>query len=155
MAKTLVFITRDIPAQLQLLFLTYPVLGRLVRFLGVGLVGLACDSALFWALFQSGASAQWARGLSLPAATLVTWALNRIITFEPSGRAWWHELLRYAGVAALVQGFNYLLFLSLVYGAALHPLLALLISAVAAAALSFAGQSLITFAQRPRGRTDF
>ena len=125
-----------------------PLIWRIARFLTVGLVGLAVDSGLFWSLYQTGFSLEMARALSLALATLVTWGLNRLFTFAPSGRAPIHELARYVAVALVAQGFNYGLFLILVrLDAGAHPLLCLVVSAAATAALSFTGQSLIAFAR--------
>ena len=123
-----------------------PILWRIVRFLTVGLVGLAVDSGLFWGLHQAGVSVEVARALSLAVATFATWFLNRLFTFAPSGRTPGRELIRYVGVALVAQGFNYGLFLTLVrFDAGAHPLICLVVSAVATAALSFTGQSLIAF----------
>ena len=129
-----------------------PLVWRIVRFLTVGLVGLGVDSGLFWSLYQTGASVEMARAVSLGVATLVTWALNRLFTFGPSGRAPLQELLRYFAVALGAQGFNYGLFLALLrLDAQAHPLICLVIAAVATAALSFTGQSFIAF-RRVKGR---
>ncbi len=123
-----------------------PIIWRIARFLTVGLVGLAVDSGVFWTLHQAGVSVEIARALSLAVATLVTWFLNRLFTFAPSGRLPGRELARYVGVALLAQGFNYGLFLTLLrFDAGAHPLICLVISAVATAALSFTGQNLIAF----------
>ena len=128
------------------------IIGRIARFLAVGLVGLAVDSGLFWSLHQAGVSVELARALSLAVATGVTWFLNRLFTFAPSGRGPGRELMRYVAVALGAQGFNYGLFLALLrFDAGAHPLICLVISAVATAALSFTGQSLIAF-RRAKGR---
>ena len=129
-----------------------PIIWRIARFLTVGLVGLAVDSGLFWSLHQSGVSVEVARALSLAVATFATWFLNRLFTFAPSGRTPGRELMRYVAVALVAQGFNYGLFLTLLrFDAGAHALICLVISAVATAALSFTGQSLIAF-RRVRGR---
>ena len=128
-----------------------PLVWRIARFLIVGLVGLAVDGGLFWSLFQAGVFLEFARAASLAVATLVTWGLNRLFTFAPSGRTPLHELARYVTVALVAQGFNFGLFLILVrLDAGAHPLLCLVVSAVATAALSFTGQSLIAF-RRSKG----
>jgi putative flippase GtrA len=129
-----------------------PLVWRIARFLTVGLVGLGVDSGLFWSLYQAGVSLEIARALSLALATLVTWGLNRLFTFAPSGRAAAEELARYVAVALVAQGFNYGLFFALMrLDAQAHPLICLVVSAVATAALSFTGQSLIAF-RRVRSR---
>ena len=126
---------------------------RIVRFLGVGLIGLLVDSSVFSILYAGGAGAPVSRAISLMVATLATWILNRIFTFETSGRSPGDELLRYAGVAVVVQGFNYAAFLILMQSThERSPLLCLLISAVMTAAFSFAAQSIFTFANRPARR---
>lgn len=123
-----------------------PVLLRLASFLVVGLAGLATDSAAFWLLFKAGAPLALARAVSLALATLVTWLLNRTVTFDPSGRSALAEALRYAAVALVVQGFNYALFLTLVFAfPPVPPLVLLVIAAVTAAGFSFIGQSVVAF----------
>jgi putative flippase GtrA len=124
---------------------------RVGCFLSVGVAGLAVDSGLFWLLYSGGKDAALARAVSLAIATLVTWWLNRLFTFAPSGRGMVHEALRYALVALVAQGFNYGLFLTLLQLAnRTHPLLCLFASAVLTAALSFTGQSLFAFGQARR-----
>ena len=128
-----------------------PIFWRIARFLSVGVVGLAVDSGVFWGLYSGALSMEVARAVSLSLATLVTWFLNRLFTFAPSGRDPVRELVRYMAVALVAQGFNYGLFLALVrFDAGAHPLTCLVVAAVATAALSFTGQSLIAF-RRPKG----
>ena len=128
-----------------------PIVWRIARFLTVGVVGLAVDSGAFWWLYNDAVAMEIARAVSLSLATLVTWGLNRLFTFAPSGRAAAEELARYVAVALVAQGFNYGLFFALMrLDAQAHPLICLVVSAVATAALSFTGQSLIAF-RRPKG----
>jgi putative flippase GtrA len=124
------------------------------RFLAVGVGGLAVDSAVFMALHTQSAPRPAARAISLAAATLVTWLLNRAFTFQASERSRRSELGRYGLVALGAQGFNYALFLSL--GAMLpqvHPLPLILVSAAAAAVFSYAGQRFFTFGVAPAQTT--
>ena len=131
-----------------------PLVVRVGCFLSVGVIGLAVDSGIFWLLYTGGRDASLARAISLVVATLVTWWLNRLFTFEPSGRSAVHEAIRYAVVALVAQGFNYGLFLSLLHLAnQTHPLLWLLVSAVLSAALSFTGQSLFAFGRSQRAHS--
>ena len=131
-----------------------PIAWRVVRFLLVGLAGLAVDAGLFQWLYGSGAIAPVARAVSLALATLVTWALNRTFTFAPSGRRPMHEALRYACVALVAQGFNYSMFLFLLHvTGASHPLRTLVATAVMTAVFSFTGQSLFAFGLKPAGRS--
>lgn len=125
----------------------------LVRFAAVGSVGLAVDASAFRALTVLAFSDAAARALSLACATFVTWRLNRAVTFRPSGRAQAVESSRYGAVALAAQGFNYALFLSLrLCFPHLHDLVALVLSAGAAACFSFTGHRFFTFSPGARPR---
>ena len=54
------------------------------------------------------------RLFSLAAATVVTWRLNRALTFDRSGRRQRDEAMRYAAVTAAAQGTSYAVFAALV-----------------------------------------
>ncbi|HVV95251.1 MAG TPA: GtrA family protein [Hyphomicrobiales bacterium] len=121
-----------------------------VRFIAVGGAGLALDAALFALLSHAGLSDALARALSLGAATLLTWRLNRRFTFAESGRRHREELARYALVALTAQGLNYAVFLLLRGAVPVLPALVALLSGAGFAALfSFTGQRLFTFAPAP------
>jgi putative flippase GtrA len=123
---------------------------RAVRFCLVGLAGLAVDAGVFAALHAAGSGRAGARAASLIVATLVTWFLNRRLTFAPTGRERHLELARYAAVALVAQGFNYGLFLFLgVLAPQIPPVDLIPICAVAAAGLSFVGQRFFTFGAPP------
>jgi putative flippase GtrA len=133
-----------------------PLVWRIMRFLAVGLVGLTVDAGLFSIVYAHGGAAPIARAASLICATVVTWALNRAVTFAPSGREPLHEALRYGLVALLAQGFNYVSFLTLLHvTGATHPLRTLVATAVVTAGFSFTGQSLFAFRRRAMGSFDF
>jgi putative flippase GtrA len=120
----------------------------ILRFLAVGCVGLAVDSAVFSALYHGGVRAPFARAASIAVATLVAWYLNRHVTFGPSGRAPLAEMVRYAGVALVAQGFNYTVFVALLrLTNEAAPLACLFASSGMAAGLSFTGQSLFAFSR--------
>lgn len=85
-------------------------LPRSLRFLGIGGIGLATDLGGFTVIVALGAHALIARLGSLAIATLVTWRLNRALTFDPSGRREHEEAVRYAIVTAIAQGTSYAIF---------------------------------------------
>lgn len=121
---------------------------RIALFVVVGLLGLAVDAGVFTGLFDAGVSRAAARALSLAAATLLTYALNRGITFAraAAGRRARSEFARYVLVTLVSQGTSYGLFLVLsVVLPALPALAALMAGAAAATVLSFTGQRLFTF----------
>lgn len=121
------------------------------RFLAVGCGGLALDAGLFSALANEGVPEPLARAVSLGAATLLTWRLNRRFTFGDSRRLQPFEGGWYVAVALGAQGLSYLVFLTL---RALMPdwpaLAALLVGAAIATAFSYSGQRFLTFRGRVR-----
>jgi putative flippase GtrA len=125
-------------------------LPRPLRFLGVGGLGLITDLAIFTVIIAHSPHPLLARLVSLAAATLVTWRLNRALTFDRSGRHPANEALRYAMVAFSAQTVSYTVFaLLIVTILAALPQLAVLIGAAAAALVSYGGQALFAF--RPSG----
>lgn len=119
-------------------------LRRVGPFLCVGLVGFAVDAAAFSGLHGAGLARPAARALSLALATVVTFGLNRTVTFAArAGRDRPGEFMRYGLVTLVVQGFSYGLFLLL--ATRLPNLAALFAGAAAATVFSFAGQRLFTF----------
>ncbi len=141
----------------------------LSAFLAVGVAGLVVDLGLLWMLERAGLPLAGARAISLPAATLVTWALNRRLTFARSGRKAHHEAARYAAVALVAQSVNYVAALavsgvlqraphlaSLVLGAAgraphARDMAAAFFGAVVATLFSYTGQRFFTFGAPERG----
>jgi putative flippase GtrA len=127
----------------------FSIVPRPLRFLGVGGLGLIVDLAVFTLIIAHTFHPLLARLGSLAVATLVTWRLNRALTFDRSGRRTADEALRYAVVAAAAQAVSYGVFAALVIGLpAAIPQLAVIIGAAAGALVSYAGQA--GFAFRPR-----
>jgi len=124
-------------------------LPRPIRFLGVGGLGLIVDLAVFTLVVAHEPHPLLARLVSLAAATLVTWRLNRALTFARSGRHPAHEALRYAAVAGAAQAVSYSLFAALVIAwPDAAPQFALVAGAAAGALVSYCGQACFAF--RPR-----
>jgi putative flippase GtrA len=119
---------------------------RLARYLTVGGAGLATDISVFTLLSHLGESRAVARAASIATATALTWAINRRVTFRPTGRRRREELARYAGVALVAQGANYTLFLTLsALAPGLHPLALIPACSAASAAIAYTGQRMFTF----------
>jgi putative flippase GtrA len=122
------------------------VLPQPLRFLGVGGLGLITDLAVFTVVVGHGLHPLLARVVSLTVATLLTWRLNRALTFDHSGRRPADEALRYAVVAASAQAVSYAVFAALVvtvFGAT--PQLAVIVGAACGALVSYSGQKLFAF----------
>jgi putative flippase GtrA len=124
-------------------------LPRPLRFLAVGAIGLTTDICVFTILIGYAPRPLLMRLFSLAAATLVTWRLNRALTFDNSGRHQGEEAMRYAAVTAASQGTSYAVFAALVLTvSAALPQAALLAGAVAGAVVGYNGHRLFAFAPR-------
>jgi putative flippase GtrA len=124
-------------------------LPRPLRFIGVGGIGLVTDLCAFTIIAAQGHHPLAVRLLSLAVATLVTWRLNRALTFARTGRAPHDEAMRYAIVTAVAQGTSYAVFAALVltlFGSL--PQAALMCGAAVGAIVSYNGHRLFAFAPR-------
>ena len=125
-------------------------LPRPFRFLGVGAIGLTTDICVFTLLMGFSPRPLVMRLFSLAVATLVTWRLNRALTFDQSGRPQGEEALRYAAVTAASQGTSYAVFAALVLTVlAWLPQAAIVIGAAIGAVVAYNGHRLFAFA--PKG----
>ena len=124
-------------------------LPRPFRFLAVGAIGLTTDICIFTILVGYAPRPLLMRLFSLAAATLVTWRLNRALTFDQSGRHQGEEALRYAIVTAASQGTSYAVFALLVLTVlGLLPQGAIVIGAAIGAIVAYNGHRLFAFAPR-------
>jgi putative flippase GtrA len=122
-------------------------LPRALRFIGIGGIGLATDLGAFTIIATFTPHALIARLGSLAIATLVTWRLNRALTFSPSGRRQHEEAVRYAIVTIIAQGTSYAIFAALVLTVLQAlPQIAILVGAAIGAVLSYNGHRLLSFA---------
>lgn len=122
-------------------------LPRPLRFLAIGGLGITTDIGFFTLFASHGADALVARALSLAMATLVTWRLNRHLTFERSGRNQSSEAMRYFAVTVTAQATSYAIFALLVISIIpTLPQLAIIVGAAIAAFVSYNGHRLIAFA---------
>jgi putative flippase GtrA len=124
-------------------------LPRPVRFMIVGCAGLVTDLCVFTVIAGFGHHPLAIRLVSLGVATLVTWRLNRMLTFARSNRAQSDEAMRYLAVTAVAQGTSYAVFATLVLTAlAALPQAALLSGGAVGALVSYNGHRLFAFAPR-------
>lgn len=124
-------------------------LPRPLRFLGVGSLGLITDLGAFTIIVAYGPHSLLARLGSVAIATLVTWRLNRALTFDRSDRRQHEEAVRYAIVTAVAQGTSYLVFAALVLTVlAALPQVAILVGAGIGALISYNGHRLLSFAPK-------
>jgi putative flippase GtrA len=124
---------------------------RFLRFAMVGGAGFLVDAGLLALLHHGGGlDPLSARGISIAFAAFATWRLNRSLTFGASPENQVAEGLRYALVAALAAGLNYVLYaLALLAWPGFPPIPAVVLATLAAMALSYAGYSRYVFQRRP------
>lgn len=125
---------------------------RFVRFLFVGAIGFAVDAGGTQASIALGMTPMTARIVPLASAVLVTWWLNRVLTFEVRAAARPAELLRYAAVALSGATMNYLLYSALLWGG-VHPMIAIAAATVLLLLYSYAGYRHAVFRRADRRAT--
>jgi putative flippase GtrA len=124
---------------------------RFLRFAFVGGIGFLIDAGLLAALHHgAGVDPFSARLVSIGVSSFTTWRLNRSLTFGASDRSQASEGFRYAIVAALAAGLNYLLYaLALIVWPHLPPIAAAVGGTLAAMGFSYAGYSRFVFQGAP------
>lgn len=124
-------------------------------FLLAGLSALVVDAGLLKLLTTVlGVSPFAARPFGIFVAMIVSWAINRRVTFAVAGPPTWAEFAKFAAASFAGQVVNYLVFAAilLTYPAA-PPTLALVIASVVAMAVSYVGFKYGAFrAAQPRGK---
>jgi len=127
-------------------------LPRPLRWLAVGGLGLATNIALFSIAWMLHVPSLTAGLLAAIAATVLTWQLNRVFTFDRTGRSQGEEAMRYALVTTVAQGTSYAVFAVLVLTVlAWLPQAAIVAGAAVGALISYNGHRLFAFAPRLRG----
>ena len=115
-----------------------------IRFALVGAIGFTVDGGGTWLLAHLGVPPLAARVPPLLTSIVVTWLLNRSLTFRvasPRSRA---ELMRYFAVALSSALLNFLFYGALVL-AGLHPLLAVAVATLALMFYSFFAYRRVVF----------
>jgi putative flippase GtrA len=107
-----------------------------LRFVLVGGTGFAIDAGLTLGLILVGLSPVLARGPAILCAMAFTWSANRVFTYRARHRRSAAEAVRYATVAAVMAGFNYLLYLGLLWWG-LAPIAAVTLATAVQTVLSF------------------
>jgi putative flippase GtrA len=119
---------------------------RLARYLMVGGAGLTVDAGAFTLLSRRGEGRAAARAASIAAATALTRAFNRHVTFRSASRRRREELARSASVALVAEGANHAPFLAMsALAPGLQPLSLIPPWAVVFASIAYAGQRFFTF----------
>jgi len=119
---------------------------ELIRFIGVGLLGLLVDVGFTVFFIELGLDALIARIFAIVPTMIVTWRLNRALTFGASDTSQATEGLRYFAVAIGVAFVNYCIYAILLLSfPTLPPALAVMIAVATATVLSFTGYRIYAF----------
>ena len=123
-------------------------------FLLAGVSALAVDAGLLQLLSKwFGVSPFVARPVGIACAMVVSWAINRRVTFAVASKPTWAEFIKFAAASFAGQVVNYLVFAAilLAYPAA-PPTLAIVVASVVAMFVSYAGFRFGAFrAADPKG----
>jgi len=120
---------------------------QLVRFIVVGGIGFIADAGLVFLLTRLGMSPIAARIPSIATAILLTWYLNRRLTFKVAHASSAGELVRYSGVALVSACLNFAVYTALVLGGVI-PEVAVAVATIALMAVNFFGYKLFAFRRR-------
>ncbi len=115
-----------------------------VRFVVVGVIGFVVDGGGTWLLVRAGLPPLAARVPALASAIVVTWLLNRTLTFRVEAPKSQAELTRYAVVALSSALLNFLLYGALVT-AGVTPFLAVALATVTLLLYSFFAYRRVVF----------
>ena len=124
---------------------------RVARFALVGGIGFVVDTGSLAALHDgAGLDPFSARLLSISVAALITWRLNRALTFGASPASQAAEGLRYAVVAFAAAALNYALYAAVLLAVpGLHPVAAVVAATLVAMCFSYLGYSRFVFGGAP------
>jgi putative flippase GtrA len=116
-------------------------------FILAGGVAFVVDSAVLMLLTRVfGVPPLAARLVAISLAMIVSWLINRTVTFPVLARPTGAEFTRFAAVAWVAAALNYAIFAGLIFMMpALHPVLAVGIASIGAMTLSYIGMKFSVF----------
>src|SRR6056297_567595 len=116
------------------------IISQLGRFALIGMIGFTLDACMTLALIHRGIDPFTARVFAIVLAMMVTWRLNRALTFGASPSSQASEGARYFSVALFAAAMNYGIYVGLLLVLpGIHTLIAIMIAVGAVTALSFVG----------------
>lgn len=119
-------------------------------FVLAGLLALTTDGIILKVLTSAGWHPLLARPLAIAVAMVVSWLINRRITFAMPGRPSLREYARFAAVSWSAQAVNYLVFGAiLIARPPTPPLLALALASLVAMFVSYFGFRYGVFTHEP------
>lgn len=115
-----------------------------------GLLALTTDGLILEGLTGAGWDPLLARPLAIAVAMIVSWLVNRRVTFAVPGRPSLREYVRFAGVSWSAQAVNYLVFGAILIARPVTaPLVALVLASLVAMFVSYFGFRYGVFSWRP------
>ena len=125
--------------------------GEIARFAGVGLAGFALDYAVLAGMLAVGASPYAGRVPALAASIVLTWVLNRRLTFRTPTPPSWREFGAYALQSLAGAVLNYAVYSAALWAGA-PVLAALVLGTGVAAAFNFVKYRALLSTSSPRRR---
>ena len=106
-----------------------------------GVAALATDALVLTGLTRlAGLSPLIARPFAIAVAMIVSWLINRTVTFAVAGPPTWGEFARFAAVSWTAQAVNYCLFAAILLAwPGTEPVVALILASLVAMFVSYAG----------------
>jgi putative flippase GtrA len=121
---------------------------NLAGFVVAGSVAFCIDAGLLTLLLGAGLGPLFARPISIAAAMVAGWLINRTWTYGNTVRPGFQEFGRYAVVASVSTGVNYAVFVALlILWPQLPPLAALVMATSVSLGVSFVGYCRFVFRQ--------
>ena len=124
---------------------------RLLWFAVAGGIGFIVDAGIVQAFFVAGADPRAARFVSVPAAIVATWLINRRHTFaDRAGPPSLREFVRYLGASLVALSVNLALFIVLVTWVELfqrRPVLAVAVATAVSMSINFLSYFRLVFAK--------
>ena len=119
---------------------------KFFRFILIGGLGFIADAGLLLVFIQMGLNPFAARVVSISVTMIMTWRLNRALTFGPSHDSAMKEAARYFSVAVTVAALNYVVYASLLVAVAnCPPVLATALATGVCTLVSFLGYGRFAF----------
>lgn len=125
---------------------SHPLIIKLSRFGLVGGIGFVVDAGLTTTLIHAGLDPFSARVVAIACAMLITWRLNRAITFGASNTSQKSEGVRYFAVALAAAAVNYAAYAALMLAfPTLMPTIAVALATGISMTVSYLGFSRFAF----------
>lgn len=96
---------------LKKIMISKKIIKEFLKFGIIGLCALIFEACLIFILFKSGFDLKYSRIITIPLALILTWFLNRTITFKNNNPQKLKQYVQYSSLIMLGISLNYLVYL--------------------------------------------